>query len=393
MPKVTLIQVIYNGLKYIPKSFDSMMNQTYENKDFVALICGNDDGGKEYIEKHYPNVEVIDLHENAFFARPHNIIFGRKDADYFQLVNQDLILSPNYVEEMVKVLEEDKTIGAGTGKLLKYDFVNDKPLDIIDTTGVVMWSNGRAADRGQNQKETSKYDRFREVLAVSGAGPIYRKMALEDIKLPKFNQVSWKVENGALVSSKLTTYNLQLTTEYEYFDEDFVAYWEDVDLGLRMQSAGWKSVYVPEALGWHGRTAASTQKDYADVQSYKKHHDSLSSFVKQMNYQNHIFLVVKNFPKISWKFFTREFFMLGYLIMLERSTLKILPNLFKLFPIMLLKRKWIKAHRKSTKWLRLIKQQGIISAVDESEELQQAKTPFLHWFKEFFHLVRLIFKK
>ena len=35
------------------------------------------------------------------------------------------------------------------------------------------------------------------------------------------------------------------------FDEDFFAYYEDVDLGLRLQLNGWKAAYVPEARVHH----------------------------------------------------------------------------------------------------------------------------------------------
>ena len=60
---------------------------------------------------------------------------------------------------------------------------------------------------------------FIEVFGISGACPIYRKEALEDVKI---NQ--------------------------EYLDEDFFAYYEDVDLAWRMQLRGWKSINTAKML-------------------------------------------------------------------------------------------------------------------------------------------------
>lgn len=391
MAKVTLIQVIYNGMRYIPQSFDSMMQQTARDVDYVAVICGNADGGKEYIQQHYPAVRIIDLGENAFFARPHNIVFSNYTSDFFQLVNQDLILEPTYVEEMIKVFEVDPHVGAATGKLLKYDFVNNKKLDIIDTTGVTVWTNGRAADRGQNKKDVGQFDALLDVIAVSGAGPMYRREALEDIKMPKFSKQRWQVQNNRLVPSEGGDTNF--STDHEYYDEDFVAYWEDVDLSLRLQARDWKCVYVPAAIGYHGRTAGSSEKDYADVAAYQKHHNSLSSFVRQMNYKNHVFLTLKNIPFISWKFFAREFFMLIYIILLERGTLGIFPIFARQVPTMFKKRRWIAKHRKTSAWLTMRQRRGIVSLVDEVEGVNQSKTSLSHWTKEFFRLMRLVLGK
>ena len=53
--------------------------------------------------------------------------------------------------------------------------------------------------------------------------------------------------------------------KFEYFDEDFHSYWEDVDLSWRMSNAGWKNIFVPSAIGYHGRGAGSSEKGYADV--------------------------------------------------------------------------------------------------------------------------------
>lgn len=321
MQKVTLVQLVYNGMKYIPQSFDAMVAQTYQNCEIVALICGNEDGGKEYIEKHYPQVKIIDKGENLRFVRGHNLIFPMFETDFFQLVNQDLILTPTYVEEMVKVFD-DPTVGAANGKIYQYDFEKNVKIDLIDTTGIVVFKTGGGRSRGQHEKDLGQYDSQLDLVSVDGAACMFRKTALEDVKY------------------------LRPDGKTEYFDIDFEMYWEDVDLGMRMVNAGWKCKFVPNAIGFHGRTAKASEGGYKRVFAYIKHHRAMPQYVKSFNYKNHIFFFLKNSPKLYWKFFAREFFYQVFVVLFETKTLKELPLLFKQLPLILKKRKYIQEHRK-----------------------------------------------
>ena len=321
MPKVTLIQVVYNSRKFIEPVFTAALNQTYKDFEMVAVFSANDDGSKELIQEKFPQVKIIDPGYNIGFARGHNEYFEQSDSEFFQLVNPDLIMSPNYVEEMLKVFE-DPTVGAATGKLLKYDFDNNKPLNIIDTTGVAYSRSGRGWDRGQHEVDNGQYDNKTKVIAVSGAGPMYRKSALEAVK------------------------EIDAEGRSEYFDEAFHSYWEDVDLGMRMTNAGLKCVYAPKAVAWHGRAAGSSKGGYKKILSFIKFHKAIPSRIRQLNYRNHIFLFFKNSPRLYLKFFFREFVMLGYIILFETATLKAVPQMLRMLPSMWKKRKAIKKSRR-----------------------------------------------
>jgi GT2 family glycosyltransferase len=321
MPKVTLIQVVYNHRKFIEKVYPAALNQTFKDFEFIAIISGNDDKGKELIQEKFPEVKVIDPGYNIGFAKGHNEYFDKIDSEFFQLVNPDLILTPTYVEEMLKAFEDPK-VGAAEGKLLRYDFEQDRPLNVLDVTGVSVSKSGRGKARGQHEVDQGQYDSNTNVISVDGAAPMYRKAALEDVKFLR--------EDG----------------RYEYFDEDFHSYWEDVDLGLRMTNAGWKNAYVPKALAYHGRGVGSTPGGYIKVWSYVKFHKKISPWVRELNYRNHIFLVIKNFPRFYPQFFIRETAMFGYLVLFELSTLKSLPKLWRLLPVMFKKRKQIQKSRK-----------------------------------------------
>src|SRR5210317_495719 len=121
MPKVALVQVVYNSMRFIPTVFPAALNQTEKDCQFIAVIAGNNDGSKEYIEEFFPQVKVLDPECNIGFAAGHNMVFSTIDAQYFQLINPDLIVSPDFVEKMLTTFENQKRLGAVGGKLLRYD--------------------------------------------------------------------------------------------------------------------------------------------------------------------------------------------------------------------------------------------------------------------------------
>ncbi len=351
MSKVIVVQVIYNNRQWIEPVFTAIFNQTFKDFKVVVVIAGNEDGSKELLLEKFPNVEVIDPGYNICFAKGHNLVFQKYPADCYQLVNPDMIMEPNYIEEILKAFEDEK-VGGATGKL--YRIANsEKRLEsreekILDTTGVVIKKSGRAFDRGQNEVDKGQYDTLLSVDAVSGAGAMYRRIALEAVSHRKnlvpepveglnfdpFDLSSRADKSARYGAGKLSDQN------FEFFDEDFHSYWEDVDLSWRMNNKGFKNVFVPKAVGYHARTAGSSKNGYLDVVGFIKHHRALPLRIRQLNYKNHILMYIKNSKWFYPQFFIREFFMFLYILLFETTTLKILPILFKQIPIIWEKRKY-----------------------------------------------------
>src|SRR6185436_2248604 len=247
--KVSIIVVVYNSKKWLKLVFDAILAQTHKDLEILTVISANDDGSKEFIAENYPSVKILDPGKNLGFAAANNIAMRESTGEFIQLVNPDLIMEPNYIEELLKAFDDQK-VAAATGKLLRFDFENQQKTKIIDSTGVVMQSSGRARDRGQNQMDAGQFDDQVEVFGVSGAGPMYRKSALEKVKY-----------------------------QQEYFDEDFFMYWEDVDLSWRLNNTGLKNVYVPNAVAYHGRTAGQSKGGYLHLFKFIQHHKKLNKQV------------------------------------------------------------------------------------------------------------------
>ena len=314
MIKVSIITLPFRKTHLIKPVFDAVFAQTHKDLEVIAVINDSTDGSKEAIRQSYPQVKIIEPGWNAWFAAGNNLGIKASTGEFIQLVNDDLLLEPNYIEEMLKAFDDPK-VAAATGKLLRYNFETKEKTKIIDSTGVIINSSGRARDRGQNQVDNGQFDNEIDIFGVSGAGPMYRRSSLERVK--------W-AEGG----------------KSEYFDQDFLAYWEDVDLSWRLNNAGFKNVFVPKAIAYHGRTAGQAQGGYLHLFKFIQHHQKLSKQIKQLNYKNHILMYIKNAQFIFHPaFIIREIAMLGYILVFETSTLKVIPELFRQLPRIWAKRK------------------------------------------------------
>ena len=331
--RVTAITVVYNSRKFLEPVLEALIAQTHENMAVIAVICKSEDDSREFIEANYPGVRIIDPGGNVGFAKAHNLVFERNEADFVQLVNPDLVLERDYVQRMLQAFR-DTEVGAATGKLLQYDFDNSARTNVIDSTGVIVSTDGRAKDRGQHEVDTGQYDLDTELLAVTGAGAMFRREALEAAKMRRSGDRDHK-----------STPPTGPSGQSEYFDEDFHTYGEDVDLCWRMVSLGYKSVYVPGAVAYHGRGVGSSRRGYSNLRSFVKHRKKIPLRVRRMIYKNHILLMVKNAPRFYLRFFARELAMFGYLLLFEPMVLGILPTLFRQIRRALLKRAEIKKNQ------------------------------------------------
>ena len=161
MSKITVIQVVYNNKPWIERVFSSIFAQTFQDFEVVAIISGNEDGSKQLLEAKFPQVKIIDPDYNIGFSKGHNLVFRQFDSEFYQLINPDLVLEPNYFEEMLKVFQDEK-VGAATGKLYKISLpageaenyesgIMNQEKHVIDTTGAIISKSGRGTDGGRHE--------------------------------------------------------------------------------------------------------------------------------------------------------------------------------------------------------------------------------------------------
>lgn len=328
--EVTVQIVTFNTKDYIDSCMVGICNQTLKNWNFclidnasvddtlanTTLIKNRDFAGE---------VTILRNNINLGFSAAHNQGFRQANRKYILALNPDVILTPTFLEELVKYLESDPLAGAACGKLLRLG-QDGQPTDIIDSTGIILHKNRRGFDRGQGEVDRGQYDTKEYVFGSSGAAVLYRQEMLEDIKIT----VGITSPLGPEVPTEIID---------EYFDESFFAYKEDIDLAWRSQLRGWKCVYVPSAVAYHARGWQPGKRSkvprFVQIHSFKNRYLML---LKNEEWQNFII----HFPQI----FFFEVASLLYIMFRAPFLIKGWIEVFRLLGPTLLKRKQINGGKK-----------------------------------------------
>ena len=318
----------WNSANYLEKCLAAVFSQTYKNIEINILDNGSIDHTKELLErillKKSFKINLFYEEKNIGYAAGHNKLIKVSRGEFIIILNHDVILADDFIEKAVSGFKNDKKISSLQAKIYQYN--NGQKTELIDTVGFGVFKSGRIIDEGQGQKDTGQFRKKREIFGANGAAPVYRRTALNDIRLINV-----------------------LGLREEYFDEDFFAYVEDIDLAWRLQWRGWRCVYLPELIAWHDRTTSKRhKKSYLD---FIRHRRTQGAWARKIAWRNQWFLWVKNQPVINFLkffpwFFWRQIRLFVYLIFFEQKTLLAIPEVIKLIPLMLRKRKIIMTTKK-----------------------------------------------
>jgi GT2 family glycosyltransferase len=204
-----------DGLTYLEMVLGTLAEQTFRDFDVTVVDNGSTDGSVEYLRESWPEVRVFELAANSGFPTAINRGVEASGGRYVALLNNDVELSPDWLELLVGELEGDSGLGFVTGKVMRYD-----ERDVIEQAGQDFYTCGRFEPRGLDQRDTGQYDERRPTAIVTAAAALYRRDALVGI--------------GG-------------------FDEDYFLYCEDGDACLRMLLAGYRGLYVPGPKAFHVR--------------------------------------------------------------------------------------------------------------------------------------------
>ena len=333
MNKVSVHIVTWNSQRFIENAMRSLDAQTFRDFSILIIDNGSTDKTVAWLKEYYPQIKIVSNQRNLGFAKAHNQAISFTRSDYVLVMNVDVILTETYLEKLVEKMDtvnflgrekkqEDELqlnkIGSITGKIFKL-IGNPAQVDetsftkTIDSAGLEILKSRRAVDRGEGEIDNGQFNETEEVFGVSGNIPFYRRSALEDVKIKN-----------------------------EYFDEDFHAYKEDVDLAWRLRLQGWQAYFVPQAVAYHFRGAGG-QAELGNIATVKNRRHK-PRYAHKLSYRNHLMMLVKNeqnFWRHSLYIFWYEFRKLVFILFFEQKTLYGLRQFFKFLPKMRAKRKLI----------------------------------------------------
>ncbi len=243
-PLVSVIVVNWNGAAYVSECLASLARQTYSELELIVVDNGSTDDSLAVLRGAANNrLTVIEAGRNLGFAGGNNLGIRAARGAYVALLNNDAVAEPGWIEALARTAGADPRVGMCASKI----YLAGQP-GLLDGAGLLISADGIGRGRGRLEPDGPAFTREEDVLLPSGCAALYRRTMLDEIGL---------------------------------FDEQFFAYCEDSDLGLRARIAGWRCRFVPDAVVYH-RYSGSTSP--------------YSAFKAFQVERNRIWVVTKCFP-------------------------------------------------------------------------------------------------
>jgi len=226
-PKVSIIILNLNGLDDTVECLQSLKKITYPNYQVIVVDNGSKGNDAQVLQEKFGDyIHLIKNDRNYGFAEGANIgmryALNNSAPDYVLLLNNDTVVDPEFLTEMVKVAESDAAIGIAGAKLYYYDNPNrlQSLWGRIDFwRGLTIQTPKIVAEKIKSiELDEGQYNQIREVDIVSGCCSLIKKRTLDDIGL---------------------------------LDKSYFFGWEDVDYCVGASKKGYKIIYVPNAKIWH----------------------------------------------------------------------------------------------------------------------------------------------
>lgn len=244
--RVAVIIPNWNGAHLLPTCLESLTAQTYRDFEILLVDNGSTDESLALVRKEHPEVRIVEMEENGYFAGAVNEGIRRSDGEIVVLLNNDTEADPKWLERLVGALDRNPWATSAASKLRLFDRRN-----VIHSAGDYFGRNGLPGNRGVWEEDRGQFDDKIEVFGACGGAAAYRRTLFDEIGL---------------------------------FDEEFVAYCEDVDLNFRAQLRNHRCVFAADAIVYH-RLSATGGGPFASYYTGR-------NFVK---------VLVKNVPGRFWR--------------------------------------------------------------------------------------------
>jgi GT2 family glycosyltransferase len=231
--KVVIVILNWNGLLDTLECLRSIQKITYPNFRVLVIDNGSEGNDAEIIRMKFEDfVCLIKIEKNIGFTGGANVGIRWalcNGAKYVLLLNNDTVVDPNFLTELVNVFQNDLQIGVVTPKIYYYG----QPNRIYSAGGRVNFWTGKTPIIGQGEIDEGQFDTIEEVDYV-----------------------------GMIMMKEKTINTIGL------FSQIYFTYYSDADWCVKAKKAGFKVVYAPKAIIWHKSHDLKTSGAKASVVYY-----------------------------------------------------------------------------------------------------------------------------
>ncbi|WP_419241588.1 glycosyltransferase family 2 protein [Cardinium endosymbiont of Nabis limbatus] len=249
LPSVAIVVLNHNGLALLKDFLPPLL--LYSNGYSIIVVDNaSTDGSVAYIQHHFPEVICMVHDANYGVAKGYNLALKEIKATYYLLLNNDLLVTKDWLKDPLVLMERDAAIACCQPKILSLK----KPdqFDYAGAAGGFIDRYGYPFCRGRIfnhiEQDRGQYNDTRAVFWASGACLLIRASAFHSL--------------GG-------------------FDELFFAHFEEVDLCWRAHLAGWKVYYCGTSTVYH--LGGATLPHNSPRKTY-------------LNFRNRLFMLYKHQP-------------------------------------------------------------------------------------------------
>jgi GT2 family glycosyltransferase len=235
--RVSVVIVNWNGKTDTAACLDSLRKVVVPKSLSMSVVVvdnGSVDGSEAFIRGKYPEVAVIGTGKNLGFSGGNNagIRYALDHgADYVWMLNNDTVVDPKVLSFLTAF--DNPSVGAVGSKIFfapGHEFHHDRYSDaergrvIWYAGGMIDWNNMYASHRGVDEIDHGQYDTVEDTPFITGCSMAVRRETVNAVGM---------------------------------LDDAYYLYLEDVDLNLRIQRAGYRTLYVPSSVVWHVNAGSS----------------------------------------------------------------------------------------------------------------------------------------
>ena len=289
----------WNGKKMLERFLPSVTAHTQGDAEVIIADNGSTDDSLDFVRAQYPGLRIIELDKNYGFAGGYNRALQQVKADYYVLLNDDVEVTPGWIEPVVAQMQQHPDTAICQPKLLMYD--QRDTFEYAGGAGGFLDKYGYPFCRGRMftslEQDNGQYNTPGEIFWASGAAMFVRA----DV---------WHQLGG--------------------LDDDFFAHMEEIDFCWRAKNAGYRVEYCPQSTVFH--VGGGTLPKSNPRKTY-------------LNFRNNMALLYKNLPKhrLAWVMCSRIVldYVAGFKFLMERK-----PKEFSAV---------VDAHKAFYKWLPQLK--------------------------------------
>jgi len=215
-PIVTSIIINSGHQTDILECLASLFRGSYPNNKVIVLDYHLANESLNAIREIYPDVQVVELEKNLGYAGNNNVgidIALEQGAEWIFILNDDVVLDPGCLTELMAIGENDPEIGV-VGPLVYH---HDEP-NVIQSAGGLLGNYWQSQHLGKNELDHGQYIDPHHVEWISGCAIMVRGKAIELAGM---------------------------------LDQNYFMYWEETEWCIRIRRVGWKVMHVPQAKIWH----------------------------------------------------------------------------------------------------------------------------------------------